>query len=188
VFRTGAYSLIAALLWLTTAQAEELDGVQLPDTLQVDGKTLHLNGFGLRTYSMLRIHIYVVGLYLEHLSTDAHEIIASPETKLLNIRFEHNVSADKARKAWREGLENNCRAPCRLDPKEVARFLDAVPAMHVDDNYSLLFTQDGVIVRVSGRQIGMISQPRFAEAMLATFLGPAPASLRLKQDLLRGHE
>ena len=44
--------------------------MQLPDTLQVDGKTLHLNGLGLRTYSFLRIHIYVAGLYLEHLSTD----------------------------------------------------------------------------------------------------------------------
>ena len=52
------------------ARAAELDGVQLPDTLQVDGKTLHLNGFGLRTYSLLGIHIYIASLYLEHLSTD----------------------------------------------------------------------------------------------------------------------
>jgi hypothetical protein len=184
--RTSANSLIAALLWLT-AQAAELDGVQLPDTLQVDGKTLHLNGFGLRTYSILGIHIYVAALYLEHLSTDADETIASPETKLLNIRFEHDVTANRSRKAWREGLENNCKAPCRLDPEEVARFLDAMPAMHAGDNYSLLFTQHGVTVTVSGHQIGMISQPLFANAMLATFLGPAPASPRLKQDLLRGH-
>jgi hypothetical protein len=179
-------SLIAALCCLT-ARAAELDGVQLPDTSQVEGKTLHLNGFGLRTYSLLRIHIYVVGLYLERLSTDADEILASPETKLLNIRFEHNVSADDAREAWRKGLENNCRAPCHLDPEDVAKFLASVPAMHVGDNYSLLFTQNGATVTVNGHQIGVISQPLFAEAMLATFLGPAPASLALKQELLRGH-
>jgi hypothetical protein len=103
--RTSAYTLIAALLWLT-AQAAELDGFQLPDTLEVGGKTLHLNGFGLRTYSLalLHIHVYVVALYLEHLSTDAHEIIASPETKLLKIRFEHHVSASAARKSWRTGF------------------------------------------------------------------------------------
>ena len=47
-----------------------LDGVQLPATLQVDGKSLQLNGFGLRTYSLLGIHIYVAALYLEHLGTD----------------------------------------------------------------------------------------------------------------------
>jgi hypothetical protein len=170
-----------------TAQAADLAGVELPDVLQIDGKTLHLNGFGLRTYSILHIHIYVVGLYLEHPSTDAHEIIASPETKLLDFRFVHSVSADKAREAWRKGLENNCRAPCQLDPADVARFLDAIPAMHAGDNYSLLFTQNGVTVTLSGHQIGMISQPRFAEAMLSTFLGPAPASASLKHDLLGGH-
>jgi hypothetical protein len=32
-----------------------------------------------------------------------------------------------------------------------------------------------------------IPQPLFAEAMLATFLGPAPASERLKRKLLEGH-
>ena len=54
--------------------AAELDGVQVPNTLQVDGKTLHLNGFGLRTYSILRIHIYVASLYLEHLNTDPEQV------------------------------------------------------------------------------------------------------------------
>ena len=80
-------------------RAAEVDGVQLPDMLQVDGKTLHLNGYGLRTYSILGIHIYVASLYLEHLSANPEEIIQSPETKLLLVRFERSVSADQARKA-----------------------------------------------------------------------------------------
>lgn len=179
-------SVIGALLWFT-AHAAQLDGLQLPGTLQVGGKTLHLNGFGLRTYSLLRIHIYVASLYLEQVSTDPNEIIASPETKLLNIWFEHNVSADDARKAWRQGLRNNCRDPCRLEPEGVARFLAGVPAIHAGDYYSILFTRNGATVAVNGRQIGLISQPPFATAMLATFLGPAPASERLKRELLRGH-
>jgi hypothetical protein len=169
------------------AHAAELGNVQIPETLQVDGKTLHLNGYGLRKYSIFGIHIYVASLYLEHLSTDPEEIIRSPETKLLSVRFEHNVSASAARNAWRIGLTNNCKPPCHLDPKDVERFLADVAAMHSGDNFSLLFTQDGANVTVSGRQIGTISQPQFAEAMLATFLGPKPASPRLKQELLRGH-
>jgi len=153
----------------------------------VDGTSLHLNGFGLRTYSLLGIHIYVAGLYLEHLSTDPDEIIRSPDTKLLTVRFERSVSADAARKAWRDGLEHNCKAPCRLDPEDVERFLAMVPAMHAGDSYTLLFRQHIAIVAVSGHQIGVISQPQFADAMLATFLGPHPASPKLKQELLQGH-
>jgi hypothetical protein len=176
-------SAVIVSVW-TAARSAELDGVQLPDTLQVVGKMLHLNGYGLRTYSILGIHIYVASLYLEHLSTNPEEIIRSPETKLLLVRFERSVGADQARKAWHDGLVNNCKAPCQLDPKDVEEFLTDIPAMRTGDNFSLLFSQYGATVTVGGHQIGTISSRQFAEAMLATFLGPNPASPRLKQELL----
>jgi Chalcone isomerase-like len=44
------------------AHAAQFEGVQIPDTLEVDGKTLHLNGYGLRKYSILGIHIYIASL------------------------------------------------------------------------------------------------------------------------------
>ena len=53
----------------------------------------------------------------------------APETKLLIVRFEHSVSAETARKAWHDGLLNNCEAPCHLDPMDVEKFLAVVPAM-----------------------------------------------------------
>jgi hypothetical protein len=169
------------------ARAAELDGVQLPATLQVGGKTLYLNGFGLRTYSILGIHIYAASLYLEHLSADAGEIVRSTDMKLLRTRFEHDVSTDQARNSWRTGLANNCIAPCRLDPGDLETFLSQVPAMHSGDNFDLLFTRDGATVSVNGQQIGIIPRRQFADAILATFLGPNPASPSLKQELLRGH-
>ena len=186
IWRALILSAIIIPVWIA-ARAAELDGVQVPDTLQVDSKTLHLNGYGLRTYSILGIHIYVASLYLEHLSTNPEEIIRSPETKLLLVRFERSVSADQARKAWHDGLTNNCKTPCQLDPKDVEQFLADIPAMHTGDNFSLLFKQHSATVTVGGQQIGTISSPQFAEAMLATFLGPAPASPKLKQELLAGH-
>jgi hypothetical protein len=173
-------------LWFP-AHAAELDGVELPGSIQMDGKTLQLNGYGLRTYPILGIHIYVVGLYLEHPSTDAEAIIQSHDTKLLVIRFKRDVSADAARDAWRKGLNNNCPLPCRLDPADVATFLAGVPAMHAGESYSILFTGQGAIVLADGIQLGTISKRPFAKAMLATFLGRAPASARLKAELLQGH-
>ena len=186
IWRTLILAAVIFPIWFG-AHAAELDGVQVPDTLRVDGKTLHLNGFGLRTYSVLGIHIYVASLYLEQMSTNPEQIIQSPATKLLTVRFERDVSADQARRAWRDGLNNNCKAPCRLDPDEVGRFLAVVPAMHAGDDYSLLFTQSGATVTVSGKLIGTITQQQFADAMLAMFLGPKPASPRLKRELLQGH-
>ena len=169
------------------ARAVELDGVQVPDTVQVGGKTLHLNGYGVRTYSIFGIHIYTASLYLEHLSTDPNEIIQSPETKLLSVRFEHDVSADQSRNAWRTALENNCVAPCHLDPLDVERFLSQVPAMTTGEYFYLLFTQGMATVSANGHQLGTIPRRQFANAVLATFLGPHPASATLRQELLKGH-
>ena len=187
LFSCALITVISLFSFKSVLHAAELDGVQVPNTLQADGKTLHLNGFGLRTYSILGIHVYVASLYLEHLSTDPEQIIQSPETKLLTVRFERDVSADQARRAWHDGLNNNCEARCHLDPDVVGRFLAMVPAMHAGDDYSLFYTQSGAIVSVSGKPIGTVTQPKFAEAMLATFLGPKPASPRLKRELLQGH-
>lgn len=80
--------------------------------------------------------IYVAGLYVQHPSTDANAILASPEVKLLTIKFQHDVSAEDSRTAWREGFDDNCMAPCHLDPDSVSRFLAAMAAMRAGDVYT----------------------------------------------------
>ena len=121
------------------ARAAELDGVALPDTRQADGVTLRLNGIGLRTYSVFRIHIYVAGLYLEQPGHDGEAVLDSDQVKLMEIRFVHDVDVDNARKAWIEGFDGNCVAPCHLPAAEVQRFLDAVPPFRRGDGSLLLF-------------------------------------------------
>ena len=168
------------------APAAEVDGVQFPDKVRAAGTDLQLNGYGIRTYSFLGIHVYAAALYLEHLSDDPDKIIRSSETKLLTIRFLHDVSADLAREAWREGFTNNCQDPCRLDPNDVQQFLASVPAMRAGDEYSLLFRRHVATVTANGQQIGSIPRAHMAEAMLATFLGPRSGALELKLGLLGG--
>ena len=172
------------LACLSAARAAELDGVTLPDTQFADGKQLRLNGIGLRTYSVFRIHIYVAGLYLEHPSDDAAAILHSTSMKMLAIRFVHDVSVDEARTAWRNGFQNNCVAPCQLDPHAVEEFLAAVRPIVSGDEATLLFTPSGAEIKTNGELMGRITDKPFAELILATFIGPAPATPRLKRELL----
>ena len=178
-------ALVAVLALLSAvAGAAAFEGVSLPDTATFGGTELRLNGIGLRTYSWLGIRIYVAGLYLERPSHDAEAILRSPEKKLLVVRFIHDVDAEDARKAWREGFNDNCRAPCHLAPADVARFLAAIPAMRSGDRSTLAFTPSTVAITLNGQTLGTISDPMFAHAVLATFLGPHPPTTRLKRELL----
>jgi hypothetical protein len=173
-----------ALAPVSVASAAELDGIAMPDARMANGTQMRLNGIGLRTYSLLGIRIYVAGLYLERQSANADTILRSPEMKLLDIRFLRDVDAEDARTAWRDGFEQNCKAPCYLDPHDVQRFLASVPSMHKGDETTLLFTAKGVHVTVNGQPMGNIGDPHFAQTMLATFIGPEPPTPRLKRELL----
>jgi hypothetical protein len=178
--------VLAATILVTSsvAQAAELDGVSMPDMRVVNGTQMRLNGIGLRTFSMLGIRIYVAALYLERRSDNPDTILRSPETKLLDIRFLRDVDAEDARKAWQESFEQNCRAPCYLDPHDLRRFLAAVPSVRKGDDSTLLFTSLGVQITFNGRPMGDIPDPHFAELMLTTFIGPVPPTPRLKRELL----
>jgi Chalcone isomerase-like len=182
-----ALLLTGLLSWLVpVTRAAEVDGVSFPEIRQFDGRTLQLNGYGRRTATILAIPVYVASLYLEHPNQDAAAILRSPEDKVLVFRFEHDVSAEQARDAWRKGLANNCVAPCMLDPGDVDRFLGAVPAMHDGDTFELCFTGHTAAVTANGRPLGRIDKAAMADAVLAAFLGPRPGSATLKAALLAG--
>ena len=87
-------------------------------------------------------------------------------------------------KAWRDAFDQNCKAPCFLDPRDVERFLAAVPSVHKGDDCTLLFTSKGVHVTINGWPLGDVADPHFAELMLATFIGSVPPTPRLKRELL----
>ena len=180
----GLIFAVTTLVALSVARAADLEGISMPDARVVNGTQMRLNGIGLRTFSVLGVRIYVAGLYLERPNDNAEAIIHSPDTKLLDIRFLRNVDAQEARKAWQESLEQNCRAPCHLDPNDERRFLAAVPSVHRGDASTLLFTGRGVHITLNGHPSGDILDRQFAELMLATFIGPEPPTPRLKRELL----
>jgi Chalcone isomerase-like len=176
----------ALLLFASTAMASaaELDGVVMPDTHDVAGYHLTLNGLALRTYSVLRVHVYVAGLYLERRSSDGDAILNSSQPKLLRFVFLRDVDAEDARKSWREGFDRNCPAPCGLPAVSIDRFLAAVPSVHNGDTSALLFTARKVDFLLNGRLLGRVADPDFVRVILATFIGRSPNSAEVKEGLL----
>jgi hypothetical protein len=180
----GLVLAIFALASLSVAHAAEMEGVTLPDTREIAGAQMRLNGMGLRTYSILGIRIYVAGLYLERPNNNPDAILQSPERKLLEIHFLRDVGVEDARKAWKDGFTNNCKAPCSVDPADLARFLEQVPPVRKGDVSMMVFSPKGAAVTFNGRPMGVIDDAHFATTMLATFIGPEPPTKRLKRELL----
>ena len=91
--RLAPIALLFALL--APAQARTLAGVDLPDTVVVDGATLRLNGMGLRAATALRVKAYVGGLYLEQPSSDAATVIDSHQRKRVTMKFLRDIDRQR---------------------------------------------------------------------------------------------
>ncbi len=76
--RSIALAAMTVLL-AVPARAGELAGVTLPDQVTVEGRTLSLNGLGLRQATWLKVNVYVAALYLETKSSESEAIIASEQ-------------------------------------------------------------------------------------------------------------
>jgi Chalcone isomerase-like len=185
--RLAEFVVCAALLFVAPtvrAAAGELDGVTMPDSQDVAGVHLVLNGMGLRTYSFLRIHIYVAGLYLRQRSTDPEVILEAIAPKQLRFIFQRDINAETARKSWQESLSVNCRSPCHLQSEMVDRFLAAVPAVQKGDIGILSFTSKGLDIFNNGQLLGEVFDPTFVRVILSTFVGMYPPTPALKRGLL----
>src|SRR5438067_9930660 len=99
----------AALLLLVAAPAiaRELAGVTMPDTASVAGKTLKLNGMGLRTKWFFKV--YVAGLYLENPTRSAEAAVSADQVKRVELRLLRDLDRGKITEAISEGFEQNSK-------------------------------------------------------------------------------
>jgi len=168
---------------LSPAGAATLAGVSLPDPATVEGKTLVLNGLGIRTATMLKVKVYVIGLYLESKSSDPQAIIASSGNKRIAMHFVHDVSAEKLRGGWTEGFQDNTRDVAAIKD-EIAKFNAGMRDVKSGDSIVLDFSGDRVDVLINDTRIDSIAGKAFQQAVLAIWLGPKPPNDALKEGIL----
>jgi Chalcone isomerase-like len=174
------------LLVAAAAAAMELAGVTLPDTTTVNGTTLKLNGMGIRTKTMLKVKVYVAGLYLATPSHDAAAIIAADEPKQVVMHFLYKkVEKDKLTEAWQEGFANNSASTLPALKARLDEFCGFWPDMASGEEAAITYIPGtGTKLEIKGKEAGVIAGKDFADAMFAVWLGPKPADAGLKAGVL----
>lgn len=167
--------------------AGELAGVTLADQVTVEGRTLVLNGMGLRQATILKVRVYVAGLYLEARSSDASQLIASEGPKRLVLHFVRDVGRGSLVDAWKDGFAKSA-GPGLAALQDRLATLDAW-MVDVKRGDTLSFTQipgRGIAVEVKGQTKGTLGGADFARALWSIWLGDRPPNPELKKGLLGG--
>jgi hypothetical protein len=165
------------------AAAKELAGVKMDDSVSVSGKSLKLNGMGLRKKAMFKV--YVAGLYLEAPSKDGAAIAALDAPKAVQMHFLRSVDKEKLVDAYKEGFEANAKEKAAAQKASIEKFYGMVG--DVKEGSVMTFTYSpgaGTVIGRDGKDAGTIEGKEFAEALFLIWLGPKPPSEDLKKGLL----
>ena len=171
--RTLAPAILALFLALPAA-AGTLAGVTLPDKADVDGKSLVLNGMGLRKKFVIKV--YVGGLYLAQKEKSAARILGADVPRRMVLHFIYDVSKDQMCEAWQEGLEANtpnASAEVKKNFGTLCNWMDGV-----GEGQKLVLTYvpgEGTRVEVGGKAKGTLPGKATSDAILSTWIGQDPA-------------
>ena len=181
--RRTTFVLICTLAAALQVHAGTLAGVTLPDTAQVGGKTLVLNGMGIRTKFMVKV--YIAGLYLEQKSSDPAAIIKADAPRQIVMKFVHGASKSQMSDAFQEGFENNSPDAAKTLKPDIDHLLGALEP--IKDGDQMVFTYvpgTGTTMTINGKDKLTIAGPAFGQLMMAVWLGPKPPNADLKKGLL----
>ncbi|MBW1643131.1 MAG: chalcone isomerase family protein [Deltaproteobacteria bacterium] len=177
--------LLILLMVVSPCIAEEIGGVNLPDTLEMDQNRLVLNGGGVR--EKFFVDVYVAGLYLLQKSGDSKKIIQADEPMALRLYIISALAKSKQmEKAIREGFEkstdgNITPIKSRVD-EYVSIFKDKVTK---GDFYDFVYLQGkGVEVYKNGKLILLIKGLDFKQALFGIWISERPVQKSLKKKML----
>ncbi|WAI85939.1 MULTISPECIES: chalcone isomerase family protein [Achromobacter] len=188
----GRYTALSLILAASLAVApafaadREVGGLRVPEHMSEGGRTLVLNGAGLRTRFVVKV--YVAALYVTTKSQDATALINSTEPRRIRLQLLRDVDSESLDEALQDGLRDN------TPPKELAMLkasADRLKSLVADlgiaregDVVDVDFDAQGVAVAHNGKHRGRVDNPDFARALLRVWLGDKPAQTSLKNALL----
>lgn len=174
-------------LMASSVCAGEVEGVVVPDSTEVAGTSLKLNGAGVRTKFFF--DIYVGALYLPKRVTTVEQVLAGPGPKRVSMSIlYHEVSREKLVDGWIAGFEKNQSKASQAKLKvRLAQFNAMFSDAHRGDLFTFDFLEDGsTVVTLKGNKAGTIHGADFQRALLEVWLGKKPADKGLKAAMLEG--
>lgn len=168
------------------AGAGTLAGVTLPDTAEVEGQSLVLDGMALREKYFF--DVYVAGLYLPQKESDGAKVLATDAPRRTVMQFVRSVGKDKVCEGWDEGLAANtpgASAELKDQFKTLCSWMEDVKN---GEAYTFTYVPGkGTQIDFKGTTKGTIEGKAFADALFACWIGPKPGpGEAFKHKLLGG--
>ena len=179
-----------ALLLSAAAPAAEVEGVKLPERIQLaaDGPELMLNGAGVRV-RLVFFKVYVAALYLPVRMGDAETILRDSRPSRLFIQMLRDVGTEQLaslmNEALRETLTPEERLPLEPRLMQFNAIIETLPEAKEGMQLAIDYLPKlGTVIRVNGEEKGRIPGADFNRALLRIWIGDRPRDPELKRAML----
>lgn len=177
---------IVAFMSIGVVSAQtEVGGVNLPNSETYQGKTLTLNGAGVR--EKLWIDLYAGGLYLSKKSSNASEIVSANEAMSIKLHIVSKlITSDKMVEAVNEGFENSTGGKTKPLAAKIDKFKGFFMAeIKKNDVFDIVYIPGtGVTAYKNDKELGTIEGMDFKKALFGIWLSNKPADDDLKEAML----
>lgn len=178
--------VLVALMFsgLTSAQTE-VGGVNLPNSESFQGKSLNLNGAGVR--EKLWIDLYAGGLYLAEKSSDASAIVAADKPMSIKLHIVSKlITSEKMMDAVNEGFENSTNGNTKPLEAKIKKFQGFfMEEIKKNDVFDIVYIPgNGVTAYKNDKELGTIDGMDFKKALFGIWLSNRPADDDLKEAML----
>jgi hypothetical protein len=179
--------LICCVFLSWNANALEVAGVKLADSVHLGSRDLVLNGAGVRTKFFFKI--YVAALYLGEKAHVAEAALNQSGEKRIALHVLRELSDEQMLHGFNEVMVAN-HTPAEMQSlqpqlKELTAIFHAVKTIKEGDVVTLDYLPDsGTQINVNGVLKGNIAGAVFNRALFKIWLGDKPAQADLKQKML----
>ena len=176
---------LSLMVFTQISFGREVAGVNVPETAEVHGEKLVLNGAGIR--SKFFFSIYIGALYLPERIKKPDQVFSNQKSKrvLMHVLYK-KLEAKKITDGWQEGFKkNNSNAEFEQLSARLKTFNSFFSDSKTGDEIVMDYIPDtGTRVSINNTVRGTIPGADFNTALLKVWLGERPADSNLKESML----
>ena len=183
-----AVAMVVAMASSASAIGAEIGGIKIDETATVAGKTLVLNGVGMR--QIIVVKVYAAALYLTEKKTSAADVQALPTPKRVALHIQREVNSDEFGQLFITSMNKNStkeeKAKVVNQTVKFGEMFSNLQPVKKGDVVTLDWVPGtGTVSTLNGKQIGeALPDIAFYNAVLRIWLGENPVQNDLKRGLL----
>ncbi|UCG22376.1 MAG: chalcone isomerase family protein [Deltaproteobacteria bacterium] len=177
--------VLTLIIMSPVSNAKEIEGVNMPESLEVTKSKLILNGAGAR--SKFFMDLYIGGLYLQNKSNNPKEIIEGDELMAIRLHIISSlITSKKMEDATREGFENATKGNTEPIKSQIEEFISVFKEkIEENDIFDLIYLPGkGLEVYKNSEFKSRIEGLVFKQALFGIWLSDKPAQKSLREDML----